>query len=191
MKRALFSLSDKSDLENFATRLAQSGWQLIASGGTAQTIRQLGLTVQDVSSITSFPEILGGRVKTLHPVIHGGILARDSKEDNLELKEHNIELIDLVVCNLYPFHQTVSRKGVTLEEAIEQIDIGGVTLLRAAAKNFHRATVVCDPTDYQWVLNSLVQNSLSIENRKKLAQKAFEHTQNYDTAIVKYLKELS
>ena len=140
---------------DLARGLCAAGVELIASGGTASALRQAGLPVLDVSDITGFPEILGGRVKTLHPAVHGGILARRTAEHLAELASHGLAPIDLVVCNLYPFSQTVAKPGVQLAEAVEQIDIGGVTLLRAAAKNHERVLVVCDPADYDAVLAAM------------------------------------
>ncbi len=148
--RALLSLSDKTNLIDFAKSLHNLGVELIASGGTARAIADVGLPVITVSDLTGYPEILGGRVKTLHPAIHGPILARPTNEHQAELSQHGMTPIDLVVCNLYPFERTVAAPDVTVTEAVEQIDIGGVTLLRAAAKNFERVTVVVDPSDYDW-----------------------------------------
>jgi len=190
-RRALISLYDKSGLVDFARSLVQFGWELIASGGTALAIRKANLPVQDVADITGSPEILGGRVKTLHPAIHGGILARNSASDKADLAGQKIKVFDLVACNLYPFQETVARHDVSLEEAVEQIDIGGVTLLRAAAKNFNRVIVISDPSDYEWVLNGIKQGSINLAERRMLASKAFVHTRDYDTAIVNYLEELS
>ncbi len=188
MPIALCSVSNKTGLVEFATSLAELGWEFVASGGTAAALRQAGLTVADVADITQAPEMLGGRVKTLHPVIHAGILARPTAEDRAELAAHHIQTIDLVVCNLYPFQQTVAKPSVTLAEAIEQIDIGGVTLLRAAAKNHQRVTVICDPADYTTVVDELrQQGELSPDRRAELALKAFAHTAQYDAAITNYL----
>ncbi|MBE2222645.1 MAG: hypothetical protein IAF02_13945 [Anaerolineae bacterium] len=188
-KRAILSVYDKAGLVEFAANLASMDWELIASGGTARQLREAGLDVIDVAEITGAPEMLGGRVKTLHPVVHGGILARDIPEDKADLAAQQINMIDLVVCNLYPFEDTIAQPGVTLAEAIEQIDIGGVTLLRAAAKNFARVTIVCDPQDYAIVLDELQTNgSVNEANRKQFAIKAFTHTRDYDTAITAYLK---
>lgn len=170
--------------------LATMGWELVASGGTAGALRQVGLDVLDVSEVTGAPEMLGGRVKTLHPVVHGGILARQTEVDREELARLGIPYVDLVVCNLYPFVKTVSQPGVTVAEAVEQIDIGGVTLLRAAAKNFGRVTVVCDPADYGMVLAGLKDNTLDESKRRHLAVKAFGHTRDYDTAVAAYLNQL-
>lgn len=188
MPWALLSVSDKRGLEAFARGLHELGWELLASGGTALRLREAGLPVEDIATYTASPEILGGRVKTLHPRVHGGILARDTAEDRADLERIGARPIDLVVVNLYPFRETVTREGVTLEEAVEQIDIGGVALLRAAAKNFARVTVVCDPEDYDAVLAELkAQGQTTLETRRRLAQKAFAHTAAYDTAIAAYL----
>jgi phosphoribosylaminoimidazolecarboxamide formyltransferase / IMP cyclohydrolase len=191
-KRAILSVYDKAGLLEFATTLSQLNWELIASGGTARLLRQAGLPVQDVAEVTGAPEMLGGRVKTLHPAIHGGILARDLPEDLADLTTQGIQPIDLVVCNLYPFQETIAQPGVTLADAIEQIDIGGVTLLRAAAKNFARVTILCDPQDYQTILAELqASDAVSDATRQRLAIKAFAHTRDYDTAITAYLQQAS
>ena len=188
IKRVILSVFDKSNLVDFAQGLVGLGWELVGSGGTARLLRQNGLAVLDVAEITAAPEMLGGRVKTLHPAVHGGILARDIPSDLADLSAQDIGLIDLVICNLYPFQETVAKPGVTLAEAIEQIDIGGVTLLRAAAKNFARVTVVCDPGDYGRILEELTEKgSTSEATRRELALKAFTHTRDYDTAITAYL----
>ncbi len=188
MPLALFSVSDKTNLVEFAQTLADLGWTFVASGGTARTLREAGLTVRDVAELTQSPEMLGGRVKTLHPKIHGGILARETEADTAELEQHGIEAIDMVVCNLYPFQQTVAKPEVTLSEAVEQIDIGGVTLLRAAAKNFARVAVVSNPAAYPTITEELRQDgNLSEETRARLALQAFQHTARYDLAISEYL----
>ena len=189
-KRAILSVYDKSDLVELGQELIALGWELIASGGTARLLRSGGLPVIDVAAVTGAPEMLGGRVKTLHPAVHGGILARDIESDRVDLATQNIGMIDLVVCNLYPFSATIAQPGVTMAEAIEQIDIGGVTLLRAAAKNFARVTAVCDPADYPGILNDLRNNTLDIQKRKALATKAFKHTRDYDKAITAYLESI-
>lgn len=186
-KRAILSVYDKTNLTSFAQELHALGWELIASGGTARLLREADLPARDVAEITGAPEMLGGRVKTLHPAIHGGILAQDTPADRADLARYAIQPIDLVVCNLYPFTQTIARPGVTLAQAIEQIDIGGVTLLRAAAKNFARVTVVCDPLDYERVLAALRVGDVPQALRHELAAKAFAHTRDYDTAIAAYL----
>lgn len=185
--RALISVSDKTGLVDLARGLCDLQVELIASGGTAKSLREAGLPVQDVSDITGFPEILGGRVKTLHPAVHGGILARRTPEHLAELEAHGLAPIDLVVCNLYPFAQTVAGPDVTLADAVEQIDIGGVTLLRAAAKNHENVAVICDPADYDHVLGAVRAGSLDDGLRQRLALKAFQHTASYDAAIASYL----
>ncbi len=179
---------DKSNIQAFAQGLHDLGWELVASGGTARALRQANLPVRDVADITGAPEMLGGRVKTLHPAVHGGILARNIPTDQDDLAAQHITPIDLVVCNLYPFEQTIAQPGVTLADAIEQIDIGGVTLLRAAAKNFARVTAVCDPQDYDRVLAALSAGVVPTDLRRELAVKAFTHTRDYDTAITAYLQ---
>jgi len=185
--RALLSVSDKSGLVEFARQLHNAGGELIASGGTARTLVQGGIPVTEVEQVTGSPEILGGRVKTLHPAIHGGILARRTPEHLEELAVHGIGTIDLVVVNLYPFQATVAKPGVTLEAAIEEIDIGGVALLRAAAKNHESVTVVCDPADYDAVAQEFTQGGTSVETRQRLALAAFRHTAAYDAAISGWL----
>lgn len=188
MQRALFSVSDKTSLVEFARILAAHGVELIASGGTARVLSDAGLTVKTVESLTGFPEMLGGRVKTLHPAIHGGILARRTPEQLNELAAHNLSVIDLVVVNLYPFQETVSRADVALADAIEQIDIGGVALLRAAAKNFSHVTVLCDPKDYETVVAEIARDGdTRYETRARLALHAFRHTAQYDAIISQYL----
>lgn len=192
MPIALLSVSNKRGLDKFARSLAELGWQFIASGGTAKALEKASVEVTDVASVTGAKEMLGGRVKTLHPAIHGGILARPIEEDRAELARHEIKEIDMVVCNLYPFQETVSNPDVTLDEAVEQIDIGGVALLRAAAKNFARVTVVCDPADYDSLIADLQQDgAISPERRAALARKAFAHTAQYDAAITSYLTDKS
>ena len=189
-KRAILSVYDKTGLIALAQGLVDLGWELVASGGSAKALRQAGLPVLDVAEVTHSPEMLGGRVKTLHPAIHGGILAQDTPADRADLAAQQITPIDLVVCNLYPFEQTIAQPGVTLAEAIEQIDIGGVTLLRAAAKNFARVTILCQPADYAPILAELQANGVtSPTTRQHLATKAFAHTRDYDTAITAYLEK--
>ncbi len=189
-KRVILSVFDKQGVTELGTELVAMDWQLIASGGTAKALRAVGLPVTDVAELTGAPEMLGGRVKTLHPTIHGGILARDNDSDRADLTANNIEFIDMVVCNLYPFEETVAQPNVSLADAIEQIDIGGVTLLRAAAKNFARVTVVCDSADYATLLSQLRQNNqIDTLTRQQLAVKAFAHTRDYDTAITAYLSQ--
>lgn len=187
MPKAILSVYDKSGVEAFARTLAASGWELLASGGTARLLKQAGLAVQEVSDYTGSPEILGGRVKTLHPAIHGGILARDLPEDQAQLDALGWSNIDLVVVNLYPFQATIARPGVTLAEAIENIDIGGVALIRAAAKNHERVMLVCDPKDYPAVLEELKSENAGEQFRRQLAVKGFCLTAAYDQAIAAYL----
>lgn len=190
-RRVLLSVYDKMGLVGFGKQLAQLGFELVASGGTARQLNGAGLVVREVSAVTGAPEMLGGRVKTLHPAVHGGILARDMAEDRADLAANDIKMVDMVVCNLYPFEETIATPGVTLAEAIEQIDIGGVTLLRAAAKNYSRVTVVSDPFDYGVVLKELKDHGeVSLKTRQKLAVKAFKQTQRYDTAIAAYLERI-
>ncbi len=188
IRRALLSVWNKAGLVELGQALADWGVEMISTGGTAKTLEEAGITVRTVESVTGFPEILQGRVKTLHPAIHGGILARRSPQHLEELQKLSFAPIDLVVVNLYPFTQTVARPDCTLEDALEQIDIGGVTLLRAAAKNFTDVVVLCDPTDYDRVIQALhSQSELSPAERRALAVKAFAHTSAYDTAIHAYL----
>jgi len=188
VRRALLSVSDKTGLAGFARGLSDAGVELIASGGTARALRDAGLTVTSVEELTGLPSVLGGRVKTLHPAIHGGILARDTDEDRATLAEQGWGALDLVVVNLYPFVETVGRAGVTPEEAVEQIDIGGVALLRAAAKNYARVTVISDPVDYDAVLAEIREGGDTTPGtRLALACKAFAHTAAYDAAITAYL----
>lgn len=189
---ALFSVSDKTGLVEFARSLASLGLSLVASGGTAKAIRDAGLAVRDVSELTGFPEMLGGRVKTLHPAVHAGILARNIPEDAADMARLDFNLVRVVVCNLYPFVKTVASPDVTVEAAVEQIDIGGVTLLRAAAKNHARVTVVCEPEDYAGVaaeMHGSDSKDTSLETRRHLALKAFTHTAQYDEAISDYFRK--
>ncbi|NEP76739.1 MAG: bifunctional phosphoribosylaminoimidazolecarboxamide formyltransferase/IMP cyclohydrolase [Okeania sp. SIO3B3] len=190
---ALLSTSDKTGLINLAkTLVTEFDYEIISSGGTAKTLKDAGISVTKVSDYTGFPEILGGRVKTLHPRIHGGILARrDLEQDIEELNANNIRPIDLVVVNLYPFEQTISQPGVTLVEAIEKIDIGGPAMLRASAKNFAHLTVLCNPNQYNSYLEELRKNGgeISLEFRQKCALAGFKHTATYDQAIATYLQE--
>lgn len=190
VRRALLSVSDKNGLVDFADRLKALGIEIISTGGTARTLREAGLTVRDVSELTGFPEILDGRVKTLHPAVHGGLLARRNvPEDLAQLEQHGIAPIDLVVVNLYPFEQAVATAPEDEALAIENIDIGGPTLIRAAAKNFFFTAVVVDPADYDAVANELEKQAgaLTLTTRRRLAQKAFAHTAVYDHAIAAYL----
>jgi phosphoribosylaminoimidazolecarboxamide formyltransferase/IMP cyclohydrolase len=187
MPRALLSVSDKTGLVDFARGLTELGWELISTGGTAKALRAAGLTALDVSDVTGFPEMMDGRVKTLHPAVHGGLLARrDTPEHMAALEEHRITPIDLVAVNLYPFRETVARKGVSPEDAIENIDIGGPSMLRSAAKNFASVWVLVDPSDYARVLAALHANDDDPDLRTLLAGKVFAHTASYDAAIASW-----
>ncbi len=183
MPRALLSVADKTGLAAFAGRLARLGFELVSTGGTARALRDAGLTVTQVSDVTGFPEILGGRVKTIHPTIHGGILAREDQQG--ELAAHRILPISLVVANLYPFQETAARPGASEDEALEHIDIGGPAMIRAAAKNFASVLVVVDPEDYSHVAEAL-ESEVSPQLRPELARKAFAHTAAYDASIVRW-----
>jgi len=188
--RAIISVSDKTGVTDFAKGLHQLGFEIFSTGGTKKALAEAKVPVKSVSELTGFPEILDGRVKTLHPIIYGGILARrDLPEHMAQLAENDIKTIDLVAVNLYPFVQTVAREGVTLDEAVENIDIGGPSMIRAAAKNFPSVIVVVDPTDYQPVLAKLRAGGMELADRKRLAQKAFQHVAVYDTAISQYLRQ--
>ena len=187
---ALISVSDKTGLEGFAQGLQDMGWKIVSTGGTARALRSAGCEVVDVSEHTGFPEILGGRVKTLHPHVFAGILATASKEQKATLAEMEIPAIDLVVVNLYPFRETVARDEVGLDEAVEQIDIGGPSLLRAAAKNHARVTVVVDPEDYSRVIEEMAAEGTTESTRRDLAVKVYRHTAAYDAAIAAHLPRL-
>lgn len=187
MPRAILSVHDKTGLVSFAEGLVGMGWDLVASGGTARVLHEAGLPVTEVSAYTKSPEILGGRVKTLHPAIHGGLLARATQEDYNELLGLGWDYIDLVAVNLYPFEATISRPGATIADAVENIDIGGVTLIRAAAKNFERVTLACDPVDYAAILAELKSGGVCPEKRQALAIKGFMLTSHYDASISAYL----
>lgn len=187
--RALISVSDKTGLVEFARGLVELGAELISTGGTARTLQEAGLPVTYVSEVTGFPEILGGRVKTLHPAIHAGILAPRTPEHLKQLEEHRIAPIDMVVVNLYPFRETISRPNVTFEEALENIDIGGPAMLRAAAKNHRYVLVVVNPARYPQVLEALREGRVSERLRLELAREAFAHTAAYDAAIAAYLQK--
>ncbi len=189
--RALISVSDKSGVVEFAQRLRSAGWEIIATGGTMKLLREKGVEVINISDVTGFPEICDGRVKTLHPKVHGGLLARRDNPSHLQaLKENGIEFIDMVCVNLYPFRQTIAKPDVTMEDAIENIDIGGPSMLRSAAKNYRDVTVVCDPADYETVIGQIeASGNTDVETRLKLSAKAFTHTALYDSCIASYLRE--
>jgi len=187
MQTAILSVHDKTGLVEFAGGLVRLGWRLLASGGTAKLLRGNEIPATDVAEYTKSPEILGGRVKTLHPAVHGGLLARPTVKDHQELVDLGWDYIDLVVVNLYPFEATISKANVKYSDVIENIDIGGVTLIRAAAKNHERVTLVCDPQDYGTVLAELKTGGISAQKRKELAVKGFACTAHYDTVIAEYL----
>lgn len=189
--KALISVSNKTGIVEFAKELEKCGVEIISTGGTYKKLKEEGVTAIEISDLTGFPECLDGRVKTLHPSVHAGILAMRSNESHMkQLKDLNIDTIDFVVVNLYPFKQTILKDGVTREEAVENIDIGGPTMLRSAAKNYQDVTVITDPTDYEKVLNELKENGqVSKDTKFYLMQKVFEHTANYDAMICNYIKE--
>lgn len=191
IKRALISVSNKDGLIDFAKILEKKGVEILSTGGTANKLREAGIKVKEVSDYTNFPEMMEGRVKTLNPKIHGGLLAlRDNEEHMKEAEENGIKMIDFVVVNLYPFEETVKKEGVSEEEAIEQIDIGGPSMLRSAAKNFQSVTVICDIKDYKKVGKMIEENGdTDLKTRKKLARKAYNRTANYDFDIQSYLRE--
>ena len=187
MPTAILSVYDKTGIVKFAQGLASLGWTLLASGGTAKLLHENGLQVTEVADYTGSPEILGGRVKTLHPAIHGGLLARPTDEDHQQLLDLGWDYIDLVAVNLYPFEATIAKPEVSYAEVIENIDIGGVALIRAAAKNHECVTLVCDPADYASVLETIQNGEVPFGLRKSLAVKGFQTTMHYDTVISSYL----
>ncbi|MBQ1912123.1 MAG: bifunctional phosphoribosylaminoimidazolecarboxamide formyltransferase/IMP cyclohydrolase, partial [Bacteroidales bacterium] len=191
MMRALVSVSDKSGLVPFVKGLVDLGWEIIATGGTQKLLEKEGVKTIGISEVTGFPEICDGRVKTLHPKVHGGILARRDVPAHMEtLKENGIQTIELVCVNLYPFRQTIAKEGVTLEDAIENIDIGGPSMVRSAAKNWKDVTIVCDPADYDKVLEELKTNGkTSDRTRLQLSAKAYTHTAQYDACIATYMRK--
>ncbi|MEJ2540350.1 MAG: bifunctional phosphoribosylaminoimidazolecarboxamide formyltransferase/IMP cyclohydrolase, partial [Gemmatimonadota bacterium] len=189
-KRALLSVSDKTGIADFGRELASRGWTLLSTGGTARALREAGLEVVDVADVTGHPEMMEGRVKTLHPAVHAGILARRDRPDDLEaLEERGYGTIDLLAVNLYPFRETVARGGVTLPEAMSKVDIGGPTMIRAAAKNHTGVWVVVDPEDYSTVLRVLDGAGSEGETRRRLAAKVFRHISEYDAAVASFLEE--
>lgn len=187
---ALISVTDKSGIVEFARSLESLGIEILSTGGTARTIRDGGIRVLDISEYTGFPEMMDGRVKTLHPKVHGGLLARrDNQQDIKMMRLQGIKHIDLVVVNLYQFEQAVGKEGCTLEEAVENIDIGGPAMMRSAAKNFEHVTVVVDPSDYPKVLREITESGeTALKTRFELAKKVFNHTWRYDRAISQYLE---
>lgn len=194
IKRAIISVSDKKGVVDFAKELHSLGVEIISTGGTAKTLRDAGVPVKDVSDYTGFPEMLDGRLKTLHPKIHGGLLSRrDNPKDMEDIKEYGIGLVDMVVVNLYPFEETISKPDVTFAEAIENIDIGGPTMLRSASKNFQQVAVVTDYKDYDSIIEEMkdLNGDLSYKTRLELAKKVFRLTSRYDNAIADYLTKLA
>jgi phosphoribosylaminoimidazolecarboxamide formyltransferase/IMP cyclohydrolase len=190
MPLALLSVSDKTGLVDFARGLVESGWELVSTGGTARALRDAGLTTRDVADLTGFPEMLDGRVKTLHPAVHGGLLARRDDPEHIQaLASQKITPIDLVAVNLYPFRETVARPNVTPEQAIEQIDIGGPSMLRSAAKNHEAVWVIVDPADYARVLAAIAADDQDLDLRRLLAGKVFAHTAAYDAAIAEWFTQ--
>jgi phosphoribosylaminoimidazolecarboxamide formyltransferase/IMP cyclohydrolase len=192
-ERAIISLTDKSGIEGFAKELEALGIEILSTGGTANKMRESGITVKDVSEFTGFPEMLDGRVKTLHPKVHGGILAQKTNPDHVgQMKEHGLEAIDIVAVNLYAFEKTVADPNCTLANAIENIDIGGPTMLRSSAKNFQDVTVIVDPADYPTVLEELKEfGNTTLKTRFRLAVKVFELTSTYDTTIAAWLNKVN
>ena len=190
-KRALVSVSDKTGLVEFVKGLQAVGWQIIATGGTQKLLEESGVKTIGISEVTGFPEICDGRVKTLHPMVHGALLARRDEPSHMAaLAENGIELIDLVCVNLYPFRQTIAKEGTTMAEAIEKIDIGGPSMLRSAAKNWNDVTVVCDPSDYNRILSEIqAEGNTKKETRLELSAKAYTHTAEYDMCIATYMRK--
>ena len=190
-KRALVSVSNKTGLVDFVKGLQTAGWEIIATGGTQKLLEESGVKTIGISEVTGFPEICDGRVKTLHPKVHGGLLARRDDESHLQaLEENGISFIDLVCVNLYPFRETIAKEGVSMADAIENIDIGGPSMLRSAAKNYNDVTVVCDPTDYTTILAEInAMGNTTLETRLQLSAKAYTHTAQYDACIATYMRE--
>ena len=190
-KRALVSVSDKSGLVDFVKGLQTAGWEIIATGGTQKLLENSGVKTIGISDVTGFPEICDGRVKTLHPKVHGGLLARRDEPSHLQaLEENGISFIDLVCVNLYPFRETIAKEGVSMADAIENIDIGGPSMLRSAAKNYNDVTVVCDPADYNTILAEInATGNTTVETRLQLSAKAYTHTAQYDACIATYMRE--
>ena len=191
IERAIISVTDKTGVVDFARSLAGFGVQILSTGGTAKAMRDGGVNVKDISEYTGFPEMLDGRVKTLHPKVHGGLLGMRSDPEHIKtMKKHGIKNIDMLVVNLYQFEKTVAKQGVTLDEAIENIDIGGPAMLRSSAKNFRDVTVIVDPSDYDKVLKEMKENNGAtlLKTRFRLAKKVFKLTHNYDGTISCYLE---
>lgn len=193
VERALISLTDKSGIEDFAKALTDLGVEILSTGGTAKKMRDSGIAVKDVSEFTGFPEMLDGRVKTLHPLVHGGILnQRENRDHQQQCAQHGIKNIDIIAVNLYAFEKTVAQPDCTLADAIENIDIGGPTMLRAAAKNFNDVTVIVDPEDYEQVLSEIRETgNTTLKTRFRLAVKVFQLTSTYDTTIARWLEKVN
>lgn len=193
IKKAIISVSNKTGILDIAKQLSTFGIEILSTGGTAKALREAGLAVKDVSEYTGFPEMLDGRVKTLHPKVHGGLLGMRSNPEHVsKMKEYGIDPIDMVIVNLYPFEETVAKKDCTLEDAIENIDIGGPTMLRSSAKNYRDVTVIIDPADYQKVIAEMKAHdgAVSVETNFYLAKKVFQRTAQYDTSITRYLAKI-
>jgi phosphoribosylaminoimidazolecarboxamide formyltransferase/IMP cyclohydrolase len=194
IRRAIISVSDKKGIIEFARELHSMGTEILSTGGTARTLRDAGVPVKEVSEHTGSPEMLEGRVKTLHPRIHGGLLARrDHPKDREEIRKYGIDTIDMVVVNLYPFEETIAKAGTTFAEAIENIDIGGPAMLRSASKNFQDVAVIIDPSDYSKILREMksMNGDLTYQTRLELAKKVFRHTSRYDGLIADYLTKVT
>jgi phosphoribosylaminoimidazolecarboxamide formyltransferase/IMP cyclohydrolase len=194
IRRAIISVSNKKGVVEFAKELHAMGIEILSTGGTAKSLRDAGVPVKDVSEHTGSPEMLDGRVKTLHPSIHGGLLSRrDNPKDMEEIKKHGIDTIDMVVVNLYPFEETIAKPGVTFDEAIENIDIGGPAMLRSASKNFRDVAVIVDPSDYKKVIAEMKSRAGDLAQKTKLdlAKKVFRHTSRYDSVIADYLTNVT
>lgn len=194
IKRAIISVSNKKGIAEFAKELKSMGVEILSTGGTAKTLREAGIEVKEISEYTGFPEMLDGRVKTLHPKVHGGLLSRrNNPKDMEEIKKHGIDTIDMVVVNLYPFEETISKQGVSFEEAIENIDIGGPAMLRSSSKNFQDVVVIVDPSDYEKIIGEMksLNGDVSYKTRLELAKKVFKHTSRYDGLISEYLERVA
>jgi phosphoribosylaminoimidazolecarboxamide formyltransferase/IMP cyclohydrolase len=194
INKVIISVSNKSGVMEFARELSKFGVEILSTGGTAKSLRETGLAVKDISEYTGFPEMLDGRVKTLHPKVHGGLLGRRANPEHVsKMKEYQIDPIDMIIVNLYPFEETVAKKDCTLEDAIENIDIGGPTMLRSAAKNYEDVTVIVDPADYPKIIAEMQANNGAVSKATNfyLAKKVFQRTSQYDTAITNYLSKIA
>ena len=194
INKVIISVSNKSGVLAFARELSKFGVEILSTGGTAKSLREAGLAVKDISEYTGFPEMLDGRVKTLHPKVHGGLLGRRANPEHVsKMKEYHIDPIDMIIVNLYPFEETVAKKDCKLEDAIENIDIGGPTMLRSAAKNYEDVTVIVDPADYPKIIAEMQANNGAVSKATNfyLAKKVFQRTSQYDTAITNYLSKIA